>query len=970
MDALKRAWRIAPVRWATIITGVTVGTLLLLPGLHIGDYSADRFLPHATCYLRDAGLIWLNVISDSFIALAYLSISATLGYLVYRARHDIPFHWMFGAFGLFIVTCGFTHVMSVITVWRPVYWLAGDIKAITAVASVATAVVLPFTVPKVFAMIHEAKLSDQRKRDLEVAHERLKESDELKSQLFANVSHELRTPISLILGPIQRQLSSEQLDSQGRAELEVAERNAGMLLQQVNNLLDLAKLEAGGMQAFYEQADLAHVVRLVSSYFDVVARERDITYEVDIPSALPAEVDADQVQRIVLNLLSNAFKFTPEGGTVRCTLEQRDERAVISVEDSGPGIPEHLRTAVLERFRQVDGSANRKVGGTGLGLSITHEFTRLHGGDLEIGTAAVGGAHVEVSLPLRAPEGAAVAESRWEPDEHAGAGAVDALRVTSPTPVPADPPVTPSRADLPLVLVVEDHPDMNKMTADTLRERFDVVTAFDGRQGLQQARRMRPDLIVTDIMMPDMSGDEMVRELARDPDLQEIPVIALTAKADDEQRVQMLEEGLVDHLSKPYMPAELLARVDGAISRRRESIRKLHELNRSLEQRVSERTEQIEYQADQLRLLAADLNTTEQRERRRLAHALHDHLQQLLVSAKLGVEQASGLSPAESVAQLEQVKRTLDESLQASRHVTLELYPPVLYDRGLAAALDWLGRHAQDQHGLEVDVTADPSADPDDSDLQAFLYSAVQELLLNVVKHAQTDQAVVRLERDSDNVAITVEDDGVGCSPDIIEARGRGEGFGLFNIRERLHILGGTLGVEAAPGEGCRIRMELPLEGAADDAGARSVDSPLEPGAKPSPAAKEEPSLAQGSGLRVMLVDDHRMLRDGLVGLLKNEPGIHVIGEAGDGREALELMPTLNPDVVVMDVSMPRMNGVEATRRLRAEYPHVRIVALSMHAEADLAAEMIAAGAETYVAKGGPASALIGAILGQKPSEF
>jgi signal transduction histidine kinase len=810
MNVITRAWRYKPVRLASIIAGVTAATLFLLPGLRLGGgYTANRFLPHATCYLRDANLIWLNVIGDSLIAIAYLAISGILGYIVYRARHDIPFHWMFGAFGLFIVACGFTHVMGVITVWRPYYWLAADVKAVTAVASVATAVILPFTVPRVFAMIHDAKVADQNKRDLEIAHEKLKESEELKSQFFANVSHELRTPLSLIMGPIRQQLASATLTAEQRTNLEVVERNAGLLLQQVNNLLDLAKLEAGGLQLHYAPTNLAGLMRLVASYFEVLAADHDIEYVVEAPEALPAEVDTDKIQRVILNLLSNAFKFTPDGGSIRCTVDSEDGEAVIVIQDSGAGIPEHLREVVFERFRQIDGGSTRRTGGTGLGLAIVKEFVDLHGGSLDLDSSESGGTRIEVRLPLQAPPGTPVSEAPAELDPESGRADIDKLRSYAPS---AETSSDERDASKPLVLVVEDNPDMNTFIAGSLRPEYRVATAFNGVDGIAQARSLRPDLIVSDIMMPRMSGDEMIEQLRQDPDLRDVPIVVLTAKADDQQRVELLEGSVQDHLTKPFQPEELLARVSGLIARRKETIDKLREMNASLERRVAERTEQVEEQAQQLRLLASDLSTTEQRERRRLAQGLHDHLQQLLVAAKLGLEHVALTASPEAHEHIGRVKDALEHSIQASRTITLELYPPVLYDRGLAAALAWAAAQAKRQHGLEVNISADPAANPADQDLQAFLFTSVKELLLNVVKHGQTNKVDVKMELADGMAAITVSDHGVGCDSDVLLTRRGSDGFGLFNIRERLSLLGGRMTVVSAPDKGCSIRIDYPLK--------------------------------------------------------------------------------------------------------------------------------------------------------------
>src|SRR4028119_93854 len=307
--------------------GITLTLILLWPGVLKNLFAGNGFIAHGHCYLWKPGLVWLHAASDSLIALAYVAISATLAYLVHKTRQEIPFHWMFLAFGSFIVACGSTHFMDVWTLWRPTYWLSGGLKAITAVASVSTAIALPPLVPKALVLLQEAKLSEERRLHLETANQelkmlygKLKELDQLKSQFFANVSHELRTPLALILGPTEKLLTTGGLNEKQRHDLEVVDRNARLLLKQVNDLLDVSKLEAGKMEINYTGIDLAQLVRLTAANFDGVAQERQISFTVETPESLLAQVDAHKVQRVLLNLLSNAFKFTPEDGSISCVL--------------------------------------------------------------------------------------------------------------------------------------------------------------------------------------------------------------------------------------------------------------------------------------------------------------------------------------------------------------------------------------------------------------------------------------------------------------------------------------------------------------------------------------------------------------------------------------------------------------------------------------------------------------------------
>ena len=249
---------------------------------------------------------------------------------------------------------------------------------------------------------------ERKTEERRILYEQLKEFDQLKTQFFANVSHELRTPLTLILGPVRKQLECSKIAQEHRRALKVVERNAGLLLQRVNNLLDLSKLEADEMQAQYSRVDLAKLGRLVASHFEVLAEERDLNFAVKMPEKMAAEVDPEKLQRVLLNLLSNAFKFTPNGGTIAFTLHAQGERVVFSVHDSGAGIVPQKRNSIFERFRQGEINPERPLSGTGLGLSIVKEFVLLHHGEVSVSESPTGGAAFIVELPIRAPGHAAV----------------------------------------------------------------------------------------------------------------------------------------------------------------------------------------------------------------------------------------------------------------------------------------------------------------------------------------------------------------------------------------------------------------------------------------------------------------------------------------------------------------------------------------------------------------------------------
>ena len=439
---------------------------------------------------------------------------------------------------------------------------------------------------EVYLRAQEVQESNRKLEDanaeLARLYEKTRELDRLKTTFFSTVSHELRTPLTLILGPVEKMLGSAKLEPAQRKDLTVVSRNAHMLLHHVNDLLDVAKLEAGKMDVHYSRGDLAQLLRVIASNFDSLAKERGIDLSVRVPSTTPIAMDVEKVERVLLNLLSNAFKFTPNGGRIRCELHADESFARLGISDSGPGVPVELRQVVFEPFRQGDDGSRRRHTGTGLGLAIVKEFLDLQGGTVSVTDATEGGALFEVALPLEPPPGV-----RIEDRSGSAVGLEWSLRNT----LAEHHPVTDSDdramdSDRPLVLVIEDNPEMNRFIADTLSESYRVSCAHNGSQGLEKALELLPDLIVSDIMMPEMSGDMLVHEIRSRSSLDDVPIILLTARADEETRVRLLSEGAQDYLTKPFQTGELMARVGNMISvkRAREVLRK------------SERVSQEKYQ--------------------------------------------------------------------------------------------------------------------------------------------------------------------------------------------------------------------------------------------------------------------------------------------------------------------------------------------------------------------------------------
>ena len=380
---------------------------------------------------------------------------------------------------------------------------------------------------------------------------------------------------------------------------------------------------------------------------------------------------------------------------------------------------------------------------------------------------------------------------------------------------------------------------------------------------------------------------------------------------------------------------------------------------------LQHRTTELEYRTTQLSQMAWDLTLAEHHAREQIARTLHDGLQQLLVVVALNLQQQLkrenevGAAPSELLAE---AKQQIDEAMAVARSLNVELFPPVLQRSGLPAALTWLANWTQDKYKLSVQIGADPRADPARKDVRTLLFESVRELLFNAVKHAQTDRVTLALELDADDqLCITVTDQGVGFEPARLDDRSKAGqvGWGLFRIRERLMLLGGRLDIDSAPGRGTQVRLVAPRDAAQDTVAGASELSLALTGA----ASAVDDDRVSTDALRILIVDDHPPVRRALREMLHQRPQLSVVGEASNGFEAIAHAHTLRPDVILMDVAMPHMDGVEATARIRTELPNIRILVLSMLDRHETTDAIEHAGAAGFFVKGTDTQRLIDHLL-------
>lgn len=404
---------------------------------------------------------------------------------------------------------------------------------------------------------------------LEAQAAQLQALDLAKTRFFANVSHELRTPLTLTIGPLEDLQARGGRDPQEERWIDIALRNSRRLLRLVNQILDVAKLEAGQMHLQPRPLDLSMYIRGLVSAFGSVAERKRIALTLDTPPSLKGMFDADAVEKILTNLLSNAVKFTPDGGSVRVLVELttlRDAPAVsMRVIDTGHGIPPAQLAHVFERFYQVDESDARLQAGTGIGLALVKELVELHGGSIAAESDPRG-----TMFTVVVPFGEVAQASAPSPSTALITGATKIpLRPTLETPVASGDGDLLDQSDVPAMLVVDDSDDLRAYIRDHFRTEFRVVEARDGAEGIEAARRELPDVVVSDVMMPGTDGFTLVRALRENPETDYLAIVLLTAQAEDEKKLTGLKSGADEYLVKPFDMRELDVRVKNLIAARR-----------------------------------------------------------------------------------------------------------------------------------------------------------------------------------------------------------------------------------------------------------------------------------------------------------------------------------------------------------------------------------------------------------------
>jgi signal transduction histidine kinase len=772
--------------------------------------------------------------------------------------------------------------------------------------------------------IRNARVREEERRRVEA----LAEIDRAKTAFFSNVSHEFRTPLTLILGPLVDAV--EVGGALAGDDLHAVHRNALRLLRLVNSLLEFSRVEAGRARVRFQPTDLAAVTADVASAFRSTVEHAGVRFEVRCePLPSPVYVDRDKWERIVLNLLSNAFKFTFEGAI---TVSQRStaDEVLLEVTDTGVGIPEHELPRVFERFHRIEGSRARTHEGSGIGLALIHEFVALHGGRVAVDSAVGRGTTFTIALPLgsghlpadRIDGAPGVATATGVAAAEPFIAEAQRWQATFPIHGPETARDASARAETPArVLVVDDNADMRDYMTRLLGAHWQVEAVPDGERALAAVREHPPDLVVSDVMMPNLDGFGLLRALRAIPTTAGLPVLLLSARAGEDARVEGLEAGADDYLVKPFSARELVARVRVLLE------------HRSLAAALATATRE----AEEARSRAEAANRAKDEFLAMLGHELRNPLSPIVTAVQLmrfhGVENRELVVIERQVGHL---LRLVDDLLDVARitrgrielrRVHVELAPLVL--RGLEMATPLLEQRRQ-----TVELTVPPRGLEVHADPDRFA-QVVSNLLTNASKYSESGTAIaVVAERDGDVVRLRVRDRGIGLPTEMLgrifdvfyqqpQSLARSEGglgLGLAIVRSVTELHGGVVRAHSdGPGLGSEFVVELPWSAGA--AAATAAD-------ETSDARDARPDVTIGK--RILVVDDNDDLAAGVADLLR-ELG-NATETAHDGPSALRIATTFKPEVCLLDIGLPAMDGYELARRLR-ESAHLaagaRLIALT-----------------------------------------
>ncbi|EAR21162.1 Response regulator receiver:ATP-binding region, ATPase-like:Histidine kinase A, N-terminal [Nitrococcus mobilis Nb-231] len=657
--------------------------------------------------------------------------------------------------------------------------------------------------------------------ELDARHKELAELDRLKSEFFANVSHELRTPLTLILAPVEDLLQKRAaIPAAIASQLDIIYGNAHRLLRLVNDLLEVIRLEESGVKLDRRPLDLTALLKSIVTAVEPLAKSRGITFKQRLPDdPVPIRGDRSALEKVFFNLLSNAFKFTNAGGGVRITAEVEPDQVQVTVQDTGIGISESDLPFVFDRFRQADSSATRKYVGTGLGLALVKELTEKHDGSAKIQSRLGAGTAITVSLPLARAAGELDAEPT-DKEIFAQPASAAPWQELAAAPGTDASPVATGDDERATVLVVDDEPDMQRYLVELLAREYRVLKASDGRQGLALAQSQRPNLMVLDLMLPEIDGLEICRRIKESPQTRSTRIVLLTARADETTKLAALENGADDFLTKPFSGIEVQTR--------------LHNLLRSakLEQDLQLRNEELQTTLDELTQTQNQLLHSEKiNALGRLSAGLLHEVNNPLNYALTALEVVKNDRTITGDEELSEIIGDIDEGMQRIRGIVSELRAFAYPSKGEQQTFD-AAKAVQGAVQMLVHERRDVAVynEVDESCCVKGSRNHIVQVLVNLIGNAiKAVQAVaeqrageirIRAEEDNGRIRVSVRDNGTGIPADTLNRVfdpfyttrdvGEGMGMGLSVCQTIVRNHGGELCVRSEEGAWTEFTFDLP----------------------------------------------------------------------------------------------------------------------------------------------------------------
>ncbi|HET7626288.1 MAG TPA: ATP-binding protein [Verrucomicrobiae bacterium] len=686
---------------------------------------------------------------------------------------------------------------------------------------------------------------DQNRKALEESNQKLKELDQIKSRFFANVSHELRTPLTLLLAPLETLLKKfhRSLDQETHGVLVTMHSNGMRLLKLINDLLDLVRMESGRLEIKLEPLDVADFVKGLASAARQVADDKRLKLETFIdPDAEAIMADRDKLEKIVLNLVFNALKFTPAGGRVELRAEKIAGDFVITVSDTGMGIAEKSLPYIFDRFWQADGSSKRKYQGVGIGLALVKELAEAQGGKVSVASTEGKGTTFTVRLPYQKAEPVAKPEPKEESTENGS----DTRTVSSeewlanlyrraelfPAMTPLQDslkPVEISRngSRIPKALVADDEPDMLRFLKSQLAEHYEVFEAVDGQQAIEKASQFLPDVILLDMMMPEKDGLQACREIRERTSTQSIPIILLTARADEETKLAALEAGASDFLPKPFSTTELHVRIKNLVESHQYQM-KLSKQNQALESTI-EQLKETEMQLVQTEKLAS---------LGRMSAGIIHEINNPLNFATTGIftlRNKSKFIPPEQQEEYAEILTDVEDGLKRVKtivsdlrmftHPNTEQVDPVEVSDVVSSALRFLSSEWRGAVQIEQNIQEHQTIYANKNKLIHVITNLLQNSLDALkTKKFEHEKPAIWIEGRVENgrSILTLRDNGPGIAPEHLDKVfdpfyttkdvGDGMGLGLSICYRIVQQYEGRISVKTEVGKFCAFTLEFPIK--------------------------------------------------------------------------------------------------------------------------------------------------------------